>query len=407
MNKKSIFLALAISVASFAQAQTNFLPGYFINKQNEKVECLIKNTDSRFAPKSIEYKLDTEAETKKISTDSLATIEIFDKWKYERFTTKIDVSKEKSIELSRKKEPEFEERNLLLKVLNEGAINLYAFEDGWLNLFFVKDKNNAIEQLLYKEYMDEQRILRKNQLYKSQLSNYLKNGSVSNSDIANCNYNKKELMTLIEKHNQHNGNVNIVFEKVEKAITSISLKAGTNLISAGVSEASAKEYLTDFGTKLNLRAGIEIEYLLPYNNYKWAFVTDPAFSIYEAQNQENVSFISDGIVKSAIKYNAIELPLGIRYYHKLKNDARLYATASYVINFSSNSTLEYSRSNDALLKQISIRPRWNMYLAMGYKFNDKMGVEMRVYNNQLIIYRYSTWDIKYQVASLQLSYKLF
>lgn len=407
MNKKSIFIAFVLTLTTSAQAQTNFLPGYFINKQNEKVECLIKNTDSRFAPKSIEYKIDAEAVTKKISTDSLAILEIFDKWKYQRFTTKIDVSKEKNTELTRSKEPEFEERNLLLKVLNEGDINLYALEDGRLSLFFVKEKTNAIEQLIYKEYMDEQRILRKNQLYKSQLSNYLKNGSVSNSDIANINYNKKELMDLIGKHNQHSGNDNIVYEKVEKGVASIALKAGANIIRSGVSEASAKEYLTDFGTKLNLRAGIEIEYLLPYNNYKWALVSDPAISIYQAQNEEQVSFISDGVVKSAIKYNAIELPLGIRYYHKLNDASRLYATASYVINFSSNSTLEYSRSNDVLLKEIAIRPRWNLYFAMGYKFNDKMGVEMRIYNNQLIIYRYSTWDIKYQVASLQLSYKLF
>ena len=406
MSKKNIFIAFVLTLTTFTQAQTQFLPGFFINKQNEKTECLIKNTDSRFAPKNIEYKLSTEAVSMRISTDSLASFAVFDKWKYERFTTKIDVSKEKSTEISRYKEPEFEERNLLLKVLIEGDIYLYALEDGKQNLYFIKEKNNPIEQLVYKEYMDERRILRKNQLFKSQLSNYLKNSTVSNSVIANCNYNKKELMSLIEQHNQGSGNDTKIYEKFEKAVATLSIKAGTNLISAGVFEATAKEYLTDFGTKLNLRAGFEIEYLLPYNNYKWAFVSDPAFSIFEAHNEESVSFISDGPIKSKIKYNAFELPLGLRYYHKLNNDARLYATASYVINFSSNSTLEYRRSTDALLKEVTIRPRWNLYFALGYELTDKLGVEMRIYDNQLIVYRYSMWDIKYQVASLQLRYKI-
>jgi hypothetical protein len=73
---KTILIAVLLILASGATGQISFEKGYFINNENRRVECLIKNYDQKNSPKEIEYKTSGNAEPQKVGIDSIKEFSI-------------------------------------------------------------------------------------------------------------------------------------------------------------------------------------------------------------------------------------------------------------------------------------------------------------------------------------------
>lgn len=116
MENKTFCLSLLfafITVLSFnCYSQISFEKGYYINNANQKTDCLIRNIDWRNNPTEFEYILSGENEAKKANIKSVKEFGIYNISKYIRGTVNIDRSGESVNNLSKDKNPVFNQEEL-------------------------------------------------------------------------------------------------------------------------------------------------------------------------------------------------------------------------------------------------------------------------------------------------------
>ncbi|HQC06926.1 MAG TPA: tRNA modification GTPase, partial [Kaistella chaponensis] len=104
MKKISVFSFFLFSM--FAFSQIHFEKAYFINNNDLKTECLIRNVDWRNSPTTFEYKTDANSEVQKGDIKNVKVFEIYNEAKYTRATLNIDQSSDDLNQMSTKYEPE-------------------------------------------------------------------------------------------------------------------------------------------------------------------------------------------------------------------------------------------------------------------------------------------------------------
>ena len=106
MKKHLLFILTAI-LSFNCYAQIAFEKGYYINDNDLRIDCLIKNIDWKNNPTTFEYKLTEDA---KVELEVLKNIKGFgfdDATKYIKAAVKIDRSSENINYLSKEKDPIF------------------------------------------------------------------------------------------------------------------------------------------------------------------------------------------------------------------------------------------------------------------------------------------------------------
>lgn len=91
MLKKLLLIFTAIfSLNSYSQI--NFEKGYFINNSNQRIECKIRNIDSKKNPTQFEYRLTDEGDSKMGNIVTVREFGIYNEAKYSAALVKIDRS---------------------------------------------------------------------------------------------------------------------------------------------------------------------------------------------------------------------------------------------------------------------------------------------------------------------------
>jgi hypothetical protein len=116
--------------------------------------------------------------------------------------------------LSKIKTAIYKEEEVFLKVLIEGKATLYSFDDKY---FYSKD-GSKIEQLIFKEYLNDYSQILKNNRYKQQLWSDLKCSTINMSKVENLEYKKNELISFFIMYNECNNQVFTNFETKQKKI---------------------------------------------------------------------------------------------------------------------------------------------------------------------------------------------
>lgn len=99
--KKSALLIINLILTINCYAQITFEKGYYINNSDEKIDCLIKNTDVKYNPDEFTYRLTENSESKKGTIKTIQEFGIYGKFKYSRHTVLIDFSKSNIDDLPR------------------------------------------------------------------------------------------------------------------------------------------------------------------------------------------------------------------------------------------------------------------------------------------------------------------
>ena len=147
--KKTVlfFLVFIFSITCFSQI--SFKEGYFIENTGKKTECFIKNIYYSKDSQKVEYKLSKSTRDKTINLRYIKEIVIYNT---SRFIRK-EVAIGKPNELNKNdRDYIFNNENLVLKVLVEGAFNLYSHRENGIELFFYGSNEIEIEQLVFKQY---------------------------------------------------------------------------------------------------------------------------------------------------------------------------------------------------------------------------------------------------------------
>ena len=293
--------------------------------------------------------------------------------------------------------PNLKRETLFLKVLKEANVTLYAYEEGNLNLYFLKSNTGKIEQLIYKPYkLDNQRV-NFYSYFRQQLLNVMDCKDMK-SEIEKTHYNKVELENIFQKYYECSAQTGTeINTNKPKTKFSLTIKPGITMRSFAFKRPNYPEANVDFGTKTFGRIGVELEALLPFNKGKWALFIEPYYDYYNYSK----TIPTYGDVKA--KSTAVNLPCGVRHYMFLNNNSRLFLNLAYNLNiFSSDSTASYQFAQT----DITIETGSSITVGLGFKYN-KYSAEVRTDIGSTTATNYSDLQIKTAPISFIFGYTIF
>ena len=380
-------ILILIILNSFAQI--TFEKGYFIDNNNQRVECLIKNNDWKDNPKEFEYKL---AENVGHETGTTSTLKEFGVLGYSKFVkadTKIDLSSKDASTFSKTRNPEWTQEQVFLKVLVEGKATLYYFERNGLIRFFYSVPDSAIKQLIYKEFISENEKISENFTFRGQLWNDVKCSTTIMSDVESLNYKKNDLERYFRKYNECNGSLSVDYIKKEKK-EFFHLRITPTLNYASLSEISGGPSNIDFGSQLNYSIGLETEFILPFNKNKWGILFEPTYQYFKAEAPHDTYI-------AVADYKSIECLLGLRHYFFLSQNLKLFLNFQYIPSFS------YDFNSKIYKKEVESSSSIAFGGGVGYK---KISAEMRYYVNRNLLNNYNSISTDYHRISLIMGFKI-
>ncbi len=377
-------------------AQIDFEKGYFINNENQKTDCLIKNIDWKNNPTKFDYKLNENAAKETVTIKTVQEFGIHNVSKYVRADVKIDRSSEAILNLSKERKPIFEADTLFLKILIEGKASLYRYYEGNLERYFYNKDNSKIEQLVFKSYKNSKNTIAKNIQYQQQLINNLKCSSFSDEKAIRLKYEKKDLTRFFVAYNECQKESFTNFEtKQKRDLFNLNLRPGWNRSTLSVENSLSSSRNVDFGDQLTFRFGIEAELIIPFNKNKWSVIIEPTYQYFNATQEVDTRTINTA-------YQSVELPIGIRHYFFLGENSKIFVNASYVFDISRNSSIDLDFGTSLEIASLN-----NLALGLGYKQNDRFSLEFRYLTPRDVLGRYVSWTSDYTTLSVVLGYTLF
>lgn len=311
----------------------------------------------------------------------------------------IDRSSDRIEDLTYSSLPEFKEETIFLKVLTEGQATLYSFTDTKLNKFFFKNKENKIEQLVYKRYLSESDYYAYNNSFRSQINQNYKCESIDQNQLRKVDYKEVDLLKIFRKYNECNNS----FVEFDSSKKSNKMKFHLSVRPRLTNSKLTYKYYTEsikFGNETAIGVGLEGEFVLPFNKNKWAVIIEPTFQSYKA-NKKDYTNVYD--VKVDLK--TIEVPFGGRYYMFLNQNSKLFVNALYMYNIDLSSSFDYTYKGKTYSK-LDINSSGNFAFGFGYKFKDRFNLEVRYSANRKVMDYIST-ETDYSTLSFILGYTIF
>lgn len=406
--KKQLSVIVAFTVLSLCTySQIVFEEGYFIDESDQKINCLIKNVDWKNNPGEFEYRLPQINEVQKAGIQSVKEFGVNGFSKYVRADVQIDRSGFEQTNLNAEKNPVFREETLFLEVLVEGKASLYIYRDGNLVRFFYRLDDSEITQLVYKRYLLESTIARNN-YFRQQLFVALKCPGLTSGDFESADYDSKDLYKLFVRFNDCTNSAQVRYMPDQKKdLFNLTIRPGLNLSKLVISNQSDDSWQTAFGTEPSFRFGVEAELIMPFNKNKWSIIAEPTFQYYRSETTTELDNMPVIELNARAKYQSIELPLGIRHYFFLNEKSKIFINASYLFDFSMNSSIVFLRSNGSTYNALEIIPRRNLGFGAGYKHEDTFSLEVRYQTGRNLFSDYMYWHSEYRTLSVILGYSFF
>jgi hypothetical protein len=381
-------------------AQVKFEKGYFIDNDDAKIECLIRNIDWKNNPRNFEYKKSQHEEAIRMDISQVKEFAVDNMSKYVRKLVKIDRSGDNLNQLTSDPGPLWSEEEVFLYVLQGGRATLYSYYEGNLARYFYR-LDGPVEPLIYKRYLKDDGVAA-NFAFRNELWANVRCKDATFNSVKNLSYDKSSLIKYFQRYNECNGsdkhNAETVPAKRYKNLFHLKIAPGIESIGGKIWNTESRLYgKVIFGRLLSLRCGLEAELILPYNKNKWGIVIEPTYQYFHAQKE-----MSSAAGDATIQYNSIELPAGLRHYFFLTDKSKLFVNGFVVTDFAFNSFIKFE--NDPYPKKIS--SKLNTAFGAGFDINN-LSLELRYTIDRNIMSDYLLWQSHYNKLSLILRYKIF
>lgn len=412
---KTIILITFLSVFYAGFSQRKFKKAYFIDNDNKRTECLIKQEEWGSNPTQFKYKLTESSNVLTGTIKFIKEFEISNQVKYKRVSVEIDRSSKHRDKLSYDKEPNFIKETLFLKSLIEGEASLYSYRSNNLFRFFYSTKNVDLQQLIIKTYKASNPEtglvdIKTNKAFQKQLWDNLKSENINVTDIRKTSYRTGDLVKIFKKYNlSKNSNYTNFNKNSSKNILNLNIRPGANFSSIKFEKENEFYPEANFGSKVNFRMGIELEWILPFYNNKWSLFLEPTY-VSSFTEEKEIVYITAPLTSinstAKIEYQKIEIPIGIRHYFSLNENSKLFITGSIVFNNSFESSTGFK---DRDFPSFDFNPKNNnIAIGVGYK-HKKFGVELRYSSKNNIAPRVRPiWSsIPYNSFGITFGYQIF
>lgn len=413
--KKTLFVFIAIFWVIKSYSQVHFQSGYLIDNSGRKVECLIKNNDWSFTPTSFKYKLSEDSEPETTTVDSVREFGIYNHATYISRPVRLDRSSNDLNNLSGIRAPEFVEQRIFLEVLVKGKANLYTYKEAELVRYFYSVNESEIEPLIFKTYRLPNNRIGENVTFRQQLWNSLKCPAFSQNDFEDLKYNTRELTRLFVAYSRCNEAEVVDLKKKEKtgknrSFFHLNVRPGLRYSSLSVDNQLIFNSSLDYGSKPGFRLGLEAEFVLPFNNNKWAVAIEPTHQYFNAKYRvEGDPRRPEKDPVTRISYSSIELPLSLRHYFFLNDRSAVFVEASFCLDFAFNSRWESHRADGSgYYSPVPISTRKPVYgFGTGYKYRDKYTLGFRYQSGRDLFSKHLVWQSDYRQLSVVFGYTIF
>lgn len=398
----SAFLLLC-TVTAFAQI--SFEKGYFIDTENNRTEVYIKNVDWQYAPASFLYKLSENETAREQNVQNLKEFAVYGRLKFVRATVDVDMSSTATNNLSDQRAPQFQKQQLFLRELLAGDATLYRHTTSQSIRYFFRVKDGEIKQLIYKPYLVNETGIGYNNDYQLQLEEGLKCSAVTQKDITTTGYKEKDLLSLFRKYNQ-------CVDPTTADTTTQNTKGGKYNMYLRPRFNSSSHKLTYTNTNLNydsdaqtVGAGVELEFVLPFNRNKWALIAEPEFQYFKTEKTIDVWYVPGGKVTSLVDYQAINIPLGVRHYMYLNKNSALFLNAQYVIAVTSGSSkVDLRRADGSQYNEFKIQESPTAVFGAGFNYRGKFSTEVRFTTGHSLLHNAPAWVSDFKTVSFVVGY---
>ncbi|GLB47761.1 porin family protein [Neptunitalea lumnitzerae] len=399
-------------------AQIEFEKGYYITETNDKVTGYIKNLDWRFNPESFVFSSTLNGEEKELSINTVKEFGIDGISKYVKYSGTIDMSTRTIQNMDHNSQPVLVDRTVFLKVLTEGEATLYYFLDKNAESFFFSKGSGAIEELVFKEYVDDSQNLRQNNAFRNQLYRNLKSSQITLKKIKGTDYKKKELIEIFELYNNSNeatekGKKKTSYKKKNSSEFTFLLNVRPGAMYSSFStEREGQNSLpeVDFESKIGPRLGVELEFVLPFNKNKWSIIVEPTYQFYK--DEQTITYYGSSTMvteyEMELDYASIELPVGIRYYSFLSDKTQLFYNAVFTVDLALKNELTYGGGfNYANGDSLNTSTGTNVGLGVGVRFNNRHSLEINYKGGRELLGEFPSLNGKFSSISLIYGYNIF
>ncbi len=385
-------------------SQIKFEEGYFIDSNNIRTECLIKNLGWDNNPIDFQFKLSMGSEIKNLDISETKEFAIYGKVKFIRATVEIDQSSMILDRISSQESPLFEKDQVFLRVLQEGDANLYYYSSTNLIQYFYSKDTLKYEPLIFKpyiKYINDKKVVAYNTTYQSQLTKIFNNVCVGSDEISKVEYDKNGLSRIFKKYNSCNSNSNSYSENLVADNFNLTVRAGMNISSLSVSERlTFSEREASLSSKGSFRFGVEFEYVFTSGQNKYSAFIEPTFQNYKNEEIVNGFYYN-------VDYTTIDLPIGIRYSTFLNDDFNIFFNLAYIIGFDLDSKFETRQEVNFEIpkRKILLGNRTNPAVGLGLEY-EQHSLELR-YQFSSNILQNSGWDSKFKTIGFIYGYRVF
>ncbi len=404
--KNLIFLLFSFLVfPNSLSAQAEFETGYIIVNDGAKINCLIKNLDWLHNPDKIEYKLEATSAVKEGDLNTIAEFGIGDKnVRFVRAKVEMDRSSNLAKKLETTQQPIFKEETLFLKVIIDGKASLYDYTEKELTRYFFKIDDSAIEQLVYKRFLNKDNLVSVNNQFRQQILVSLNCGTPSMVD--KLTYHRKPLLLRFIKYNECHQSNFVEYKRIKKkAELKLAIKPGISFRNLKTEFSGTGSEFVEEDKGPDFRIGVTLEYFLAFNNRKWSVIAEPTFQSYKNESVLIRPFsISDGYL--SVDYTSIELPIGIKYNVFFGKKSNLFLQCLLAIDIPIQTMLEYERVPGFVNSFENNRISFNPELGIGYVFN-RISAEVRYTMNRDILSEFVDRVALYNGFSVILGYYIF
>jgi hypothetical protein len=323
-------------------AQNGYESGYYLDSANKKVTGLIKNDDWKASPSSIQFKKTAQSDRQTIALSQMNGFGINGGDSFVKKTFDLDVSTDNLTNMTYSKEPVFETRTGLLKVVISGTANLFYYEKEGIKEYFYSKSDETIIPLIYVRYLVGNQVT-SNDRYKQELLNAFNDcASLTQADFVKLNYKSNSLIKIFNKYNGCNdASYSTQKDSDNKALFNLNVFAGANFSSFTVTNSQAPNNGGDFGSQTSLRFGVELEAMLPFNDRSWAIFTGLARNgAYKSTIVQQLSSNNTPQQNVDLTYSSFNIPIGVRYYINAGANTRIALNLAYIFDVVSEVSLE-------------------------------------------------------------------
>jgi len=411
---KIVVFAMLFFCSTFLNAQIVFEKGFFINENNERIECFIKNSEWRSNPSKFFYKINMDdAESSTATIASVKEFGIDGASRYKRFKINIERSSSQLGKLDNNRNPVFNEEIIFLKFLVEGEANLYSYNDGDITKYFYDTPTIPTEQLISIIYLAVgDQSTKKNNLFRQQLLNNVScDGMTEKNTFGTISYHEAELTKHFLKYNRCKTGI-VVGDSMKKFTGLFNMKVTINLSQASVDVTNPLSFFynydTDF-TEIMYKIGFEAEHYLPFNKKSWSVFTNPSYNFLNTEYQyysKSSFFPTNTPFTLKMDYSSIEIPVGVRYHIYFNTNSKIFINLGAGYDFVMDSTIDFSNENKSLVAESSVNISSGTFLFFGAGYSYKnFGAEIRLSGRDLLS-SYSSWKAEHKTIGLVFSYKM-